>query len=156
MTELRITSEQLAEAVKQGTVAGAKIHRRRLMKWTAIIVFFVSLVVAGMIAAAVTKVVFDSVNAANLARQKANCDLVTTSASVLDDFLRSDARDRQGQLTAADRAKVFASFGKILEPSLLKRLNDSQQRLDKRTIAYWRGPLRARLRTAVLTGCRNR
>lgn len=161
MHDIKLTTEELQQATRAAAKAAAeeaaftaaRLFNRRLV-WRAVLVAVaLTLLVSGIIAYAVTRLAFHSVNAANVRHEQFNCRIVTTASTALDDFLASDAKDRAGQLTTADRAKVLAAFGKILEPRFIRRLADEQHNLDQRTIAYWRGTLRRRLDRVVATDC---
>lgn len=66
-----------------------------------------------------------------------NCAVITGLSQIESDFIRSDARDRRGDLTASERQQTIADFQKIIAKPFLQELIRKQQQLDRRTISYW-------------------
>lgn len=66
------------------------------------------------------------------------CHVTQTLSHIESEFLRTDALDRAGALTATEREQTIQAFGKIFAHALLTKLINKQHALDQRTINYWR------------------
>lgn len=69
------------------------------------------------------------------------CAVIRTLAHVESEFLRSDAYDRKGDLTAVEREQDIRGFEKIIPSASLRDQIRRQQWLDNWTIKYWRTTL---------------
>lgn len=83
-----------------------------------------------------------ALNGFELARQghaaTYSCQLVQGLAHIESEFLRTDATDRAGALTATEKQQEIAAFRKIIAAHLLAELVRKQNALDNATIGYWR------------------
>lgn len=152
-TDRRNQADAIPSFVEQAAANAAQrvaaINRRRIVMQT----FFVAVAVSAAICIPV--VLITNHDRAETSRSNAhfNCGQGVKYATIISDFVESDARLRFRQRHYAQRAKVIQGFNKIIPPGLVRRLLRDSDRLDREITRYWRHNIVPRLNALAAVNC---
>lgn len=142
--------EELVErAARNAAQAVGRIHRRRLVTQAFI---------AGLVAACfvcIPIVLFNNAARAKvgIANNRYNCSQWHEGATVLAEFLRTDANLREQQQDFAERAEVITGLNKIISSETVKTVLARSDKLDRQTQRYWTKALVPRLNALANVNC---
>ena len=145
-----LTQVEMLEAVAEATGHKVgRIHRRRLVAQSFLAAMAASLFISIPVAWILEhdRVITSRENASY------NCHTFARMSSIMDDFVRSDAKLRYEQQHYEQRAQVIRAFRKILPSETLQSIQERSDRLDTRTQAYWTENLRPKLQALADVNC---